>query len=44
VAERGHELLAWPDAEKVRYADEHRDGWADYLDRLTTLVGGRPSR
>ena len=27
VTESGHELRAWPDAEKQRYADEHRDGW-----------------
>jgi uncharacterized protein YndB with AHSA1/START domain len=38
VVESGHELLAWPDAEKQRYADEHRDGWAEYLDRLVTLL------
>jgi len=37
----GHELLAWPDAEKQRYADEHRDGWVDYLDRLATLLTKR---
>ena len=28
VVESGHELLAWPDAEKQRYADEHQGGWA----------------
>jgi uncharacterized protein YndB with AHSA1/START domain len=38
VVESGHELLAWPDAEKERYADEHRGGWAEYLDRLATLL------
>ena len=27
VVESGHELLAWPDTDKERYADEHRDGW-----------------
>jgi hypothetical protein len=26
VAESGHELLDWPDAEKQRYADEHQEG------------------
>ena len=41
VAESGHELLAWPDAEKQRYADEHREGWAEYLDRLATLLAKR---
>ena len=25
VTESGHELLAWPDAEKQRYADEHQE-------------------
>ena len=41
MVESGHELLAWPDAEKQRYADEHRDGWVDYLDRLATLLTKR---
>jgi DNA-binding transcriptional ArsR family regulator len=27
VVESGHELLAWPDAENQRYADEHQGGW-----------------
>jgi uncharacterized protein YndB with AHSA1/START domain len=39
VTESGHELRAWPDAEKQRYADEHRDGWVEYLDNLATLAG-----
>jgi uncharacterized protein YndB with AHSA1/START domain len=38
VVESGHELLAWPDAEKQRYADEHRDGWSEYLERLASLL------
>ncbi len=29
VLESGHESLDWPDAEKQRYADEHRGGWGD---------------
>jgi hypothetical protein len=41
VVESGHELLAWPDDEKKRYADEHRDGWGEFLDRLTTLLSKR---
>ena len=41
VVESGHESLAWPDAEKQRYADEHQGGWGVYLDRLATLVGKR---
>jgi uncharacterized protein YndB with AHSA1/START domain len=41
VVESGHELLAWPDAEKLRYADEHGGGWAGYLDRLATLLAKR---
>jgi uncharacterized protein YndB with AHSA1/START domain len=46
VTESGHELLAWPDAEKQRYADEHRGGWAEYLDRLASLFAkaGRDDR
>ena len=43
VSESGHELLAWPDAEKERYADEHRGGWAEYLDRLAHLLAKRQS-
>jgi hypothetical protein len=43
VVESGHELLAWPDAEKQRYADEHQAGWAEYLDRLATLLAKRQS-
>jgi uncharacterized protein YndB with AHSA1/START domain len=38
VTESGHELLAWPDAEKQRYADEHREGWGAFLDRLAGVV------
>ena len=30
VVESGHELLAWPDAEKQRYADEHQGGWGEF--------------
>jgi uncharacterized protein YndB with AHSA1/START domain len=41
VVESGHESLAWPDAEKHRYADEHQGGWGEYLDRLATLLGKR---
>jgi hypothetical protein len=44
VAESGHELLAWPDAEKERYADEHRGGWAEYLERLVQILAKRPSK
>jgi uncharacterized protein YndB with AHSA1/START domain len=42
VIESGHELLNWPDAEKQRYADEHRGGWAEYLDRLASVSVKRP--
>ena len=41
VTESDHELRAWPDAEKQRYADEHRGGWGEFLDRLTTLLAKR---
>jgi hypothetical protein len=33
-----------PDGEKRRYADEHQGGWAEYLDRLATLLAKRQSR
>jgi activator of Hsp90 ATPase-like protein len=41
VTGTGHELTAWPDEEKQRYADEHQGGWAEFLDRLTTLIAKR---
>jgi uncharacterized protein YndB with AHSA1/START domain len=41
VVESGHELLAWPETDKQRYADEHREGWAEYLDRLAGVLTGR---
>lgn len=41
VVESGHELRAWPDAEKERYAEEHREGWVEFLDRLAVLVAKR---
>jgi uncharacterized protein YndB with AHSA1/START domain len=41
VVESGHDLLDWPDAEKQRYADEHRDGWGDFRDRLTAVLAER---
>jgi uncharacterized protein YndB with AHSA1/START domain len=44
VVESGHELRDWADAEKKRYADDHREGWVDYLGRLADLLGERPSR
>ena len=38
VVESGHELRDWPAAEQQRYADEHRGGWADFLDRLAGVA------
>jgi uncharacterized protein YndB with AHSA1/START domain len=38
VVESGHELRDWPDAEKERYAAEHRDGWVEFLDRLAGVL------
>ncbi len=38
VTETGHELRAWPDEEKQRYAAEHQEGWGDFLDRLATVA------
>jgi uncharacterized protein YndB with AHSA1/START domain len=43
VTESGHELLAWPEAEKERYSDEHRGGWAEYLGRLAHVLAKRQS-
>jgi uncharacterized protein YndB with AHSA1/START domain len=41
VTESGHELRTWPDAEKQRYADEHQEGWGEFLDRLATAAAKR---
>jgi uncharacterized protein YndB with AHSA1/START domain len=41
VTETGHELRAWPDEEKQRYAAEHREGWGDFLGRLDAAVTKR---
>ena len=38
VTESGHELRDWPEAEKQRYAGEHQEGWAEYLDRLAAVL------
>jgi uncharacterized protein YndB with AHSA1/START domain len=41
VTESDHELRAWADAEKQRYAAEHQGGWGEFLDRLATLIEKR---
>jgi hypothetical protein len=41
VVESGHELRAWPDEEKERYASDHRSGWPKFLDRLTDVLAKR---
>ena len=41
VVESGVELHDWRDAEKGRYAEEHRGGWATFLDRLAGLLAER---
>ena len=41
VTESGHELRDWPAEEKQRYAGEHREGWAEYLDRLASVLADR---
>src|SRR5579863_9929916 len=33
VTESGHEQRDWSAEEKRRYADEHRSGWSEFLDR-----------
>ena len=44
VVESGLDVLAWPDADKERYASEHDDGWAHYLGRLARLLADRQTR
>ena len=41
VVESGLDLLTWPVADKEHFADEHRQGWAMYMDRLATLLAAR---
>lgn len=41
VTERGLEGLAWAEDDKARYQKEHAGGWATYLGRLKSLLGGR---
>lgn len=41
VTESGHERRDWPDTEKRRYADEHTEGWGDFLNRLAAVAAGR---
>jgi uncharacterized protein YndB with AHSA1/START domain len=41
VTESGHDLREWPDVEKQRYADEHNEGWVEFLDRLAELLATR---
>ena len=42
VTESGHELRDWPDEEKPRYADEHQEGWGEFLDRLAGVLAELP--
>jgi uncharacterized protein YndB with AHSA1/START domain len=41
VVESGLDPLPWPDVDKKRYAEEHNDGWADFLNRLARLLTER---
>ena len=43
VVESGLELLVWPVGDKERFADEHRGGWAMYMDRLARLLAEHSS-
>ncbi len=43
VVERDHELRAWPESDKQRYADEHQGGWGEYLERLVQVLATRQS-
>ncbi|HKE77323.1 MAG TPA: SRPBCC domain-containing protein [Acidimicrobiales bacterium] len=39
VSETGLDGLPWPDEEKARYAEDHRDGWRIHFGRLGALLG-----
>lgn len=36
-------LAAWADADKERYAEEHTEGWGDFLGRLARLFVAQPA-
>ena len=38
VTESGLDLLSWPETDKVQYAEEHRNGWSTFTDRLAGLL------
>jgi len=38
VVETGLERVDWPDDQRTRYVDEHRDGWSVALGRLAALL------
>lgn len=42
VTETDLEMLAWPETDKERYAQEHNEGWGHFIDRLDKLVADRP--
>ena len=42
VVESGLDVLAWPVSDKEHFADEHREGWALFMDRLARLLAERP--
>ena len=42
VVESGLDVLAWPVSDKEHFADEHRGGWALFMDRLARLLAERP--
>ncbi len=44
VVESGHELRDWARNEQQRYADEHQEGWAEFLERLAGVLAGRENR
>ena len=41
VAESGLDSLSWAEEDKVNYAQDHRSGWANFMDRLAGLHAGR---
>jgi len=41
VVESGLDLLPWADVDKQQYAEEHNDGWGEFLDRLVRLLAER---
>jgi uncharacterized protein YndB with AHSA1/START domain len=44
VTESGLERVTWNEHDKTNYAEEHREGWSNFLDKLRALLGATAGR